>query len=73
MKSKIKSIALAVALALPVAIPAALLSEPVQAQQEAKKFDTYRHIVDYDFVKPYVDIPPKPGVLLIDSRPAGRK
>lgn len=73
MKSKIKSIALAVALALPVALPVALLSEPVQAQQEAKKFDTYRHIVDHDFVKPYVDIPPKPGVLLIDSRPAGRK
>jgi len=73
MKSKLKSIALAVALALPVALPTALVSEPVHAQQEAKKFDTYRHLVDYDFVKPYVNIPPKPGVTLIDSRPAGRK
>jgi rhodanese-related sulfurtransferase len=73
MKSKLKSIALAVALALPVALPGALMSESAQAQQEAKKFETYRHLVDYDFVKPYVNIPPKPGVLLIDSRPAGRK
>ena len=73
MKSKIKSIALAVALALPVALPATLMSAPVQAQQEAQKFEQYRHLVDFDFVKGYVDIPPKPGVTLIDSRPAGRK
>lgn len=73
MKSKIKSIALAVALALPVALPAALMSAPVHAQQEAKKFEQYRHLVDHDFVKGYVDIPPKPGVTLVDSRPAGRK
>jgi len=73
MKIKLKSIALAVALALPVAVPASLLSGPAQAQQEAAKDGQYRHIVDYDFVKPYVDIPPKPGVTLIDSRPAGRK
>jgi rhodanese-related sulfurtransferase len=73
MKSKIKSIALAVALALPVALPAALMSEPVQAQQDVKKDGWYRHIVDIDFVKPYVDIPPKPGVLFVDSRPAARQ
>ncbi|RLJ62076.1 rhodanese-like domain-containing protein [Sulfurisoma sediminicola] len=73
MNIKLKSIALAVALALPVALPAALLSEPVRAQQDVKKDGWYRHIVDIDFVKPYVDIPPKPGVMLIDSRPAARQ
>ncbi|MDP2809208.1 MAG: rhodanese-like domain-containing protein [Rhodocyclaceae bacterium] len=73
MKSRIKSIAMAVALALPVALPATLMSEPVQAQQEARKDDWYRHIVDIDFVKGHVDIPPKPGVMFIDSRPAARQ
>ncbi len=73
MKSNIKSIALAVALALPVALPATLLSGPAQAQQEVKKDGWYRNIVDIEFVKPYVDIPPKPGVAFIDSRPAARQ
>lgn len=73
MRSKIKSLVLAVALALPVALPGALLSDPAQAQQEMRKDGWYRHIVDLDFVKPYVDIPPKPGVLFVDSRPAARQ
>jgi rhodanese-related sulfurtransferase len=29
--------------------------------------------VDVDFVKQYVDIPPKRGVMIIDSRPAARQ
>lgn len=73
MKFKLRSIALAVALALSVALPATLVSEPVQAQQELRKEGFYRNIVGIEFVKGYVDIPPKPGVTLIDSRPAARQ
>jgi rhodanese-related sulfurtransferase len=70
---KLRNLALAVALALPVALPATVASSPAQAQQPMKKEGWYHQIVDYDFVKQHVDIPPKPGVLIVDSRPAGRK
>jgi len=30
-------------------------------------------LVDFDFVRPNVDIPPKKGVMIIDSRPAARQ
>lgn len=70
---KIRNLALAVALALPVALPALVISAPSQAQQEARKDGWYRHIVDGDFVKGYVDIPPKAGVMIIDARPAARQ
>ncbi|MDP2792608.1 MAG: rhodanese-like domain-containing protein [Sulfurisoma sp.] len=70
---KVRNFALAVALALPVAVPAVVFSSQAHAQQEARKDGWYRHVVDIDFVKPYVDIPPKPGVLFIDSRPAARQ
>lgn len=33
----------------------------------------YKALVDFDFVRPNVDIPPKKGVLVIDSRPAARQ
>ena len=33
----------------------------------------YKSLVDFDFVRQNVDIPPKKGVMLIDSRPAARQ
>jgi rhodanese-related sulfurtransferase len=33
----------------------------------------YKSLVDIDFVRPNVDIPPRKGVMLIDSRPAARQ
>ena len=33
----------------------------------------YKALVDFDFVRANVDIPPKKGVLVIDSRPAARQ
>lgn len=33
----------------------------------------YKSLVDYDFMRQNVDIPPKKGVMIIDSRPAARQ
>lgn len=33
----------------------------------------YSKLADTEFVKQYVDIPPKPGVMIIDSRPTARQ
>ena len=33
----------------------------------------YKQLVDFDFMRANVDIPPKPGVLIVDSRPAARQ
>ena len=54
-----------------------LAVEPAQAADQAASVQPregwYKHLVDYDFVRANVDIPPKPGVLVIDSRPAARQ
>lgn len=59
-------------LALPLA---ALLAPPGYAQpaQAQPREGWYKNIVDTDFVKQYVDIPPRKDVILIDARPAARQ
>ncbi len=73
---KLHRLALALALATICAAP------PVMAQAAAPattpsatqpKEGWYRAIVDTAFVRANVDIPPKKGVMLIDSRPAARQ
>lgn len=75
MKTKliVKIMSVAV-LALPLA---ALLAPPgfvdsAQAQVQMKE-GYYKNIVGTDFVKQYVDIPPRKDVALIDARPAARQ
>lgn len=76
MRTPLNSFAVALVLALPVALPATLWSAPAQAQAasvQAAQANYYTHLVDFDFVKQWVAIPPKKGVMLIDARPTGRK
>ncbi|TSA17916.1 MAG: rhodanese-like domain-containing protein [Betaproteobacteria bacterium] len=76
MRTQLKTLVVALMLALPVALPAAVWTAPAQAQAagtQAAQANYYQHLVDYDFVKQWVDIPPKKGVMLIDARPTGRK
>lgn len=56
--------------ALPAVIPAA-----AQAAETIQPRDGWYNqgLVDFDFVRPNVDIPPKKGVMIIDSRPAARQ
>jgi len=70
-KQSILSAALLAFLLAPI-VPAALAAD-APAAAAVDKEGWYKHIVDFDFVKQYVDIPPKPGVMLIDARPAARK
>lgn len=69
-------------LSLAVALAAFLAAPPVLAQQAAPataatavqaKEGWYHALVDTAFVRANVDIPPKKGVMLIDSRPAARQ
>ena len=46
-------------------------AEPNAAAQAREGW--YKHLVDFDFVRAQVDIPPKPGVMIVDSRPAARQ
>lgn len=58
-----------------IALPAIYLAN-VQAAESAviqAKEGWYKSLVDFEFVRPNVDIPPKKGVMLIDSRPAARQ
>lgn len=53
-----------------------LLPVPAHAADAAvvqPKEGWYRSLADYDFVRANVDIPPKKGVMVIDSRPAARQ
>lgn len=77
---KLATIALAASLAFPLS--ALLAPTPVQAQGAVTattaapvqpKEGWYRHIVDTAYVRGQVDIPPKKGVMVIDSRPAARQ
>ncbi len=63
---------LAVFAAAPVALyaPAADAAETAAAQA---KEGWFKNLVDFDYMKGQVEIPPKAGVTLIDSRPAARK
>lgn len=74
MKSRIEALYFALALILPVGLPlSSVLSTPAHAQQLQPKEGWYKELVDFDFVRANVDIPPKKGVTLIDSRPAARQ
>lgn len=72
MNLKLNSLAYALALSLSVALPAAGWVAPVQAEELKPKAGWYGKVVDFDFVKQNVDIPPKKGVMIIDSRPVAR-
>ena len=76
MRTQLKGLGVALMLALPVALPAVICTTPAYAQAasaQAAQANYYKHLVDYDFVKQWVAIPPRNGVMLIDSRPAARK
>lgn len=57
--------------AFPVLYPASVRAADAPVIQAREGWYTAR--VDFDFVRSNVDIPPKKGVLLIDSRPAARQ
>ena len=73
MHMKLRKIGLALMLSLPVALPAVGWVTPVHAQQTQAKEGWYGKLVDIEFVKQNVDIPPKKGVMIIDSRPTARQ
>ena len=77
VRTQLDSLAIALALALSAALPAAVGTTPAHAQQapnlKAAQANYYKHLVDFAFVKQWVDIPARKGVMLIDSRPAARK
>ncbi len=73
MKTKLLArILSAAALALPLAalLAPATFVESAQAQTQE---GWYKNIVDTDYVKQYVDIPPRKDVIIIDARPAARQ
>lgn len=76
MNTQLKTVAVALLLALPAALPAVIWSSPAHAQAaslQAAQASYYKNLVDYDFVKQWVQIPPRKGVMLIDARPVARK
>lgn len=77
MRTQLKCLAIALMLTLPVALPATTWTTPVHAQPaaspQAVQANYYQHLVDFDFVKQWVAIPPRKGVMLIDARPVARK
>ena len=73
MNKQLHNLALALVLSLPVALPAVAWVAPAHAEQLKAKDGWYGKLVDIEFVKQNVDIPPKKGVMLIDSRPAARQ
>ncbi len=52
---------------------ASLSAQAADAPAIQAKEGWYKSLVDFDFVRQNVDIPPKKGVMLIDSRPAARQ
>ena len=73
MNKKLSGFALALALSLPVALAAEAWLAPAHAEQVKPREGWYGKLVDVEFVKQNVDIPPKKGVMLIDSRPVARQ
>jgi rhodanese-related sulfurtransferase len=54
-------------------VPSVQAADAPPAASAADKEGWYKNIVDIEFMKQWVDIPPKPGVMIIDARPAARK
>ena len=73
MNKYLNNLGLALVLSLPVALTAVAWVAPAHAEQLKAKEGWYSKLVDVEFVKQNVDIPPKKGVMLIDSRPAARQ
>jgi len=73
MNKHLNNLGLALVLSLPVALTAVAWVAPAHAEQLKAKEGWYSKLVDVEFVKQNVDIPPKKGVMLIDSRPAARQ
>jgi rhodanese-related sulfurtransferase len=74
MKSRHTLLA-AVLLALFAASPIVVYAPAAEAAEAAAqaKEGWFKNLVDFDFMKSQVEIPPKAGVTVIDSRPAARK
>ncbi len=75
-KTLLTTLAAALPMALPFALPPSVGlggDALAQASQLQPKEGWYRNLVDTDFVKPYVEIPPRKDVTLIDARPAARQ
>lgn len=73
---RLHKLALALALATICAAPSVMAQATAPAAGPAvvqPKEGWYRNLVDTAFVRANVDIPPKKGVMLIDSRPAARQ
>ncbi len=60
-----------ICVALPLSMPINSFAADAPAVQKQEGW--YSAIVDYDFMRANVDIPPKKGVVIIDSRPAARR
>jgi len=74
MKTKKLTLCLAVMAGLavtPLVFPTAALAADAPAIQV--KDGWYKTLVDFDFMRQNVSIPPKKGVMIIDSRPAARQ
>jgi rhodanese-related sulfurtransferase len=72
MNKRLHSLGLALVLSFSVALAVAWLA-PAHAEQIKAKEGWYGKLVDIEFVKQNVDIPPKKGVMIIDARPAARQ
>ena len=73
MNKKLHNLGLALLLSLPVVLPAVSWVAPAHAEQLKAKEGWYGKLVDIEFVKQNVDIPPRKGVMIIDSRPTARQ
>lgn len=73
MNKNLHNLGLALVLSLPVALAPLAWVAPAQAQQVQAKEGWYGKLVDVEFVKQNVDIPPRKDVVVIDSRPAARQ
>jgi rhodanese-related sulfurtransferase len=73
MKKNLHTLGLALVLSLPLSLPLIAWMAPVQAQQLQPKEGWYSKLVNVEFVRQNVEIPPKKDVALIDSRPAARQ
>jgi rhodanese-related sulfurtransferase len=78
MKTKLlnKSLWIAIGLMLPLAsllTPVGGGTAYAQSAQAQPKAGWYKNLVDTDFVKQHVEIPPRKDVTIIDARPAARQ
>lgn len=73
MKTKLRNLSLALVFFLPVTLAGIAWQAPAHAEPTQAKEGWYGKLVDIEFVKQNIDIPPKKDVMLIDSRPAARQ